>query len=71
MTRRYYPHGAPWSDRRVERLKKMWSDGKSYGEIADDLGGTTRQAVSGKIFRLGLPKRGATKTQPETVETAQ
>ncbi|MGE0232686.1 MAG: GcrA family cell cycle regulator [Flavobacteriaceae bacterium] len=46
-----------WTDERVTRLKQLWSDGNSAGEIATFLGGTTRNAVIGKIHRLGLMKR--------------
>lgn len=48
-----------WTPDRVEALKKMWSDGQSASQIASDLGGVTRNAVIGKIHRLGLSNRGA------------
>ena len=47
-----------WTPDRVEALKKMWSDGHSASQIASDLGGVTRNAVIGKIHRLGLSNRG-------------
>ena len=47
-----------WTPDRVEALKKMWSDGQSASQIASDLGGVTRNAVIGKIHRLGLSNRG-------------
>ncbi len=46
-----------WSEERVEVLKKMWLEGKSAGEIAKELGETTRNAVIGKVHRLGLSNR--------------
>ena len=50
-----------WSDERVERLKKLWSDGLSASQIAAELaGGVTRNAVIGKVHRLGLSGRGKT-----------
>jgi GcrA cell cycle regulator len=48
-----------WTDERVERLKKLWSDGLSASQIAGELGGgVTRNAVIGKVHRLGLSGRG-------------
>lgn len=49
-----------WSDERVELLKKLWSDGLSASQIASELGGVTRNAVIGKVHRLGLSGRGKT-----------
>jgi len=46
-----------WTDERIERLKKMWSDGATASQIADDLGGVSRNAVIGKAHRLGLDAR--------------
>ncbi len=52
-----------WTDERVELLKKMWSEGQSASQIAKELGGVTRNAVIGKVHRLGLSNRsGATAT---------
>jgi len=46
-----------WTDDRVELLKKLWSDGLSASQIAAELGGITRNAVIGKVHRLGLSGR--------------
>lgn len=46
-----------WTDERVATLTKLWSQGKSASEIADVLGGVTRNAVIGKAHRLGLSGR--------------
>lgn len=46
-----------WTDERVEQLKKMWSEGQSASQIAKELGGVTRNAVIGKVHRLGLSNR--------------
>jgi GcrA cell cycle regulator len=46
-----------WTDERVEMLKKLWSDGLSASQIAGELGGVTRNAVIGKVHRLGLSGR--------------
>jgi GcrA cell cycle regulator len=46
-----------WTDERIERLKKMWADGATASQIADELGGVSRNAVIGKAHRLGLDAR--------------
>ena len=46
-----------WSESRVERLKQLWSEGKSANQIADELGDVTRNAVIGKAHRLKLESR--------------
>jgi GcrA cell cycle regulator len=55
-----------WTDERVELLKKMWGEGQSASQIAKELGGVTRNAVIGKVHRLGLSNRaGAPSGLPE------
>ncbi|WP_230532308.1 GcrA family cell cycle regulator [Microvirga roseola] len=49
--------GATWTDERVELLKKLWADGLSASQIAAELGNVTRNAVIGKVHRLGLSGR--------------
>lgn len=49
--------GDVWSDDRIGLLKKLWGDGLGASQIADELGGITRNAVIGKIHRLGLSGR--------------
>ena len=49
-----------WTDERVEVLKKLWAEGLSARQIADQLGGVTRNAVIGKVHRLGLSGRATT-----------
>ncbi|WP_438750435.1 GcrA family cell cycle regulator [Pararhizobium sp. O133] len=46
-----------WTDERVEKLKKLWSEGLSASQIAAQLGGVSRNAVIGKVHRLCLPGR--------------
>lgn len=46
-----------WTDERVETLKRMWGEGQSASAIAKELGGVTRNAVIGKVHRLGLSNR--------------
>lgn len=55
-----------WTDERVELLKKLWSDGLSASQIAGRIGGVTRNAVIGKVHRLGLSGRSPTTRQPST-----
>jgi GcrA cell cycle regulator len=54
-----------WTDERVETLKKMWSEGQSASQIAKELGGVTRNAVIGKVHRLGLSNRASATAKPE------
>lgn len=49
-----------WTEERVETLKKLWADGYSASQIAMQLRGVTRNAVVGKVHRLGLPARPTT-----------
>ncbi len=67
-----------WNDERVELLKKLWSEGLSASQIASKMGGVTRNAVIGKVHRLGLsgratpakPQRGRSYNEPvESEET--
>ncbi|MDE3029778.1 MAG: GcrA cell cycle regulator [Paracoccaceae bacterium] len=67
-----------WTDERVETLKKMWADGQSASQIAKELGGVTRNAVIGKVHRLGLSNRvggsdkdEAVAAKPEVVEAVK
>src|SRR5439155_9428801 len=46
-----------WTEERIERLKKMWHDGSTDSQIADERGGASRNAVIGKAHRLGLEQR--------------
>ena len=52
-----------WTEERVSILKKLWLEGLSASQIAKQLGGVTRNAVIGKVHRLGLSGR-ATPSQP-------
>lgn len=49
-----------WTDERVDTLKRLWTDGLSASQIAASLGEVTRNAVIGKIHRLGLSGRART-----------
>lgn len=49
-----------WNDERVELLKKLWAEGLSASQIAGRIGAVTRNAVIGKVHRLGLSGRATT-----------
>ena len=49
-----------WTEERVELLKKLWGEGLSASQIAGRLGSVTRNAVIGKVHRLGLSGRATT-----------
>lgn len=49
-----------WTEERVEILKKLWTEGLSASQIASRLGDVTRNAVIGKVHRLGLSGRATT-----------
>ncbi|MEL6806565.1 MAG: GcrA family cell cycle regulator [Pseudomonadota bacterium] len=57
-----------WTDERVEVLKKMWGEGQSASQIAKELGGVTRNAVIGKVHRLGLSNRAGSGATPAKAE---
>ncbi|HEX8645163.1 MAG TPA: GcrA family cell cycle regulator [Allosphingosinicella sp.] len=46
-----------WTEERIERLKEFWTRGMTASQIADELGGVSRNAVIGKAHRLGLQAR--------------
>jgi GcrA cell cycle regulator len=58
------PDGKRWDERTVEQLKKLWAHGLTAGQIAFRLG-STRNAVIGKVHRLGLPGRLVLVRKPE------
>ncbi|MBK5933823.1 GcrA cell cycle regulator [Rhodovulum imhoffii] len=53
-----------WTEERVETLKRMWAEGQSASQIAKELGGVTRNAVIGKVHRLGLSNRAGSNGKP-------
>jgi GcrA cell cycle regulator len=46
-----------WTDERIEQLKRLWENGMTASQIAEELGGVSRNAVIGKAHRLGLQSR--------------
>ena len=59
-----------WTEERVELLKKLWSDGLSASQIAAELGSVTRNAVIGKVHRLGLSGRAKNPAAPAAPRNA-
>lgn len=57
-----------WTDERVEQLRKLWNEGLSASQIATRIGEVTRNAVIGKVHRLGLAGR-ATASRPKVLRT--
>lgn len=60
-----------WTDERVEQLKALWDQGFDAKSIAKRLGGVTRNAVIGKVHRLGLPSNSGVMPQPLTAADRQ
>ena len=59
-----------WTDERIATLKKMWEGGSTASQIADELGGVSRNAVIGKAHRLGLKSRPSPVKAAEKKKTA-
>ena len=56
-----------WTDERIDQLRQMWQQGMTASQIADTLGGVSRNAVIGKAHRLGLQARPSPVNQRESV----
>ena len=54
-----------WTDERIEQLRQMWQNGMTASQIAETLGGVSRNAVIGKAHRLGLQSRPSPVSQRE------
>ncbi|MCJ2094687.1 GcrA cell cycle regulator [Methylobacterium sp. J-072] len=64
--------GLSWTDDRVALLRRLWEDGQSASKIAAQLGGVTRNAVIGKVHRLGLGGRArGGEEAPAAAQTAK
>jgi GcrA cell cycle regulator len=67
-----------WTEERIDTLRKMWEGGQTASQIAEALGGVSRNAVIGKAHRLGLqsrpspvvPKEVEAKSEPAPVVVA-
>ena len=60
-----------WTDERIAKLKDMWESGATASQIADELGGVSRNAVIGKVHRLGLEQRPSPVKAVEEKEKAK
>ena len=49
--------GGGWTAERQQRLVDMWNEGATASQIAEELGGVSRNAVIGKAYRLGLDQK--------------
>ena len=50
-----------WNDEKVSKLKELWGKGQTASQIAEIIGGISRNAVIGKAFRLNLSAKIKTK----------
>ncbi|MEP5117863.1 MAG: GcrA family cell cycle regulator, partial [Marinomonas sp.] len=61
-----------WTDERIDSLKNMWEKGLTASQIAEELGGVSRNAVIGKAHRLGLKSRPSpVKAKPKAKKGAK
>ncbi|MBW6526172.1 GcrA family cell cycle regulator, partial [Sphingomonas sp. RHCKR7] len=60
-----------WTDERIDTLKTMWEAGQTASQIAEALGGVSRNAVIGKAHRLGLQSRPSPVTTKEESRAAE
>jgi GcrA cell cycle regulator len=60
-----------WTDERIEKLKLLWQGGLSTREIAEQLGGVTRNGVIGKAHRLQLPRRAQSRSSAPKAQQAR
>jgi GcrA cell cycle regulator len=56
-----------WTDDRVETLKRLWLEGQTASQVARALGGVSRNAVIGKLHRLGLTGGRAAPARPRRI----
>ncbi|MDB5689266.1 MAG: GcrA cell cycle regulator [Sphingomonas bacterium] len=59
-----------WTDERIDQLKRLWEQGMTASQIAEDLGGVSRNAVIGKAHRLGLQSRPSPVRSSEAASAA-
>lgn len=60
-----------WTEDKVDLLRQLWGSGKSASEIAEIIGGMTRNAVIGKAHRLGLSGRPSPIKRRKRVEASE
>src|SRR6478752_4297840 len=59
-----------WTEERIDTLKTMWEGGQTASQIAEALGGVSRNAVIGKAHRLGLQSRPSPVVSKEEARVA-
>lgn len=69
MDKPYHEAREPWTDARITQLKALYRQGYSASQIAYRLGGVTRNAVIGKIHRLGLARLKTTNLSPVQMQS--
>ncbi len=57
-----------WTDEKVNKLKELWGKGNTASQIAEIIGGITRNAVIGKAHRLNLSAKIKTRNSPKNEE---
>jgi GcrA cell cycle regulator len=62
--------GNVWTDDRLTKLRKLWSEGLSISQIGEALG-VSRNAIAGKAHRMGLPKRPSPISKPKVEKPQQ
>jgi len=50
-----------WNEQKVNKLKELWGNGSTASQIAEIIGGISRNAVIGKAHRLNLSSKIKTK----------
>lgn len=62
----YNTQSSPWTDKRIDLLKRLWADGTSASAIASRLGDITKNSVISKARRLGLEPRNSIETNRQS-----
>ena len=60
-----------WTDEKVEKLKELWGKGNTASQIAEIIGGLSRNAVIGKAHRLNLSAKIKTRTASSNIKFEQ
>ena len=53
-----------WNEEKIQKLKDLWGKGSTASQIAEIIGGISRNAVIGKAHRLQLSSKIKTRTAP-------
>ena len=55
-----------WNEEKVDKLKELWGKGNTASQIAEIIGGISRNAVIGKAHRLNLSSKIKTRNTPSS-----